>query len=108
MNSEKYQIGEMALQLKLPAGEFCYVFDGNGSTGKTYLHDLFKIATMLDGTNKPIMSSCYWDDCGKCQVCKVDCHNKLAAVLDSKLGKILFEYFSKNVKSKLSRTMSIF
>lgn len=58
--------------------------------------------------NKPIMSSCYWDDCGKCQVCKVDCHNKLAAVLDSKLGKILFEYFSKNVKSKLSRTMSVF
>lgn len=59
MNSKKYQIGEMTLQLELPAGEFCYVFDGNGSTGKTYLHDLFKIAAMLDGMKNQFLAFTY-------------------------------------------------
>lgn len=59
MNSKKYQIGEMTLQLELPAGEFCYVFDGNGSTGKTYLHDLFKIAAMLNGMKNQFLAFTY-------------------------------------------------
>lgn len=59
MSIEKYQIGEMTLQLELPAGEFCYVFDGNGSTGKTYLHDLFRIAAMLDGMKHQFLAFTY-------------------------------------------------
>lgn len=59
MNSEKYQIGEITLQLELPAGDFCYVFDGNSSTGKTYLYDLFKTAMTLSSMEHDFLAFTY-------------------------------------------------
>lgn len=49
---------------------------------------------------KPKLSSCYFEECFNCKNCDVECDNKLSAVLDNKIGKVLFEYYSKDRKSE--------
>lgn len=43
----------------------------------------------------PIVNHCYFEECFECNECDIECDNKLKAVFDSKVGRVLLEYLSK-------------